>query len=614
MRETQDRDVVALAREVSRVTAESSDARQAVAAVRRALESRAPAARPGVWRGWLIGGGVAAAVAVACGTWMALEPRAVSAAAALQASTQATEAYRGWVHMTPEGGPFPIQDAKRTGDGTPVTDLKIGSMHINTADGTAVLVCDAHGQPFIQMFSPALKKQFLYIGLTHELRIRPLLQDGSNSWRDVPLNITDVLASIKKVMAAAPDIKETRDQGWQRFDLTYEDASRKKAIQETIWVDPQSKRIEKMAAPVYGDFGEKVMVMKYTYGDPALKDIYDAGVPRDARVVEEVAETAPGDPPCGKLPNIAALVKDESQDGAAIVARLKKRQDTDWGNFVMLECQQLKDPRRRQPEQGSISLVARQGDKAFAARHLVAPLAILVGGSGFPPHWPQPSLDEVLPMMKTSLPSAMEVINGASAWQGEMQGNQPFAINPDARPEQIRKIEFQLGAVFWRAPQTMSITSNGQGLLDAPVEVLRDPARPGLIVLHSEQRLPLALMPNWAKYHADRFVWIDPAHDDLTVESLQRTNTKTDELDSTIHEVVLEFGRLKNNAWFPAHWQYKSASPPEPGVTDSGYVEVWRQFFPENALPAEWYENPTPRLSGMKPLFRPSSQPAATNP
>ena len=294
---------------------------------------------------------------------------------------------------------------------------------------------------------------------------------------------------------------------------------------------------------------------------------------------------------------MSALVKDKSQDAAAIVARLQKRREKDFGDFVELHCEQIKHLRYNQPEQGAITLIAKSGDKAVSAHYLVAPLAVLIGGPGFPQHWPQPSLDEALSVMKTAMPTTMEVHNGADVWQSQQQ----------------YKMGFQLGPSFWTLPQTLSISTNGKEMVETHPEVLRDPAHPDLLVLHTESRLPMPFM-SAANYHADIFVWIDPAHDDLPVESLQRTNSKTDELDSSIHQVVLEFGRLKDGSWFPAHWQYKTARPTEPGVVDDGYVENWRQFFPENALPAEWYENPTQRLSKIKPLFVPSSQPAATRP
>ena len=92
-------------------------------------------------------------------------------------------------------------------------------------------------------------------------------------------------------------MRQSTDGDLQRFDLSYEDATRKKKVQETIWVDPKTKLIQKMAAPVQTQAGDKMLEMKYTYGNPQIKDIYDAGVPRDAHVTEEVADTRPGQSP-----------------------------------------------------------------------------------------------------------------------------------------------------------------------------------------------------------------------------------------------------------------------------------------------------------------------------
>ena len=107
------------------------------------------------------------------------------------------------------------------------------------------------------------------------------------------------------------------------------------------------------------------------------------------------------------------------------------------------------------------------------------------------------------------------------------------------------------------------------------LEVLHDPERPGLLVLHRNVTFGKG-------FHSDSITWIDPARDDLPVESLSRSNFGASEPTAQVaivHTVVLDFGRLKDGRWYPTHWQTGVVHPARPGIVDDG-SEVWLQFFP----------------------------------
>ncbi len=140
--------------------------------------------------------------------------------------------------------------------------------------------------------------------------------------------------------------------------------------------------------------------------------------------------------------------------------------------------------------------------------------------------------------------------------------------------------------------------------------MLRDPARPGLIVVQVEQTLPFALQKGAANYHSDTLYWLDPARDDLPVETVTHSNSSGGEkLDSASHTVYLEFARVADGRWFPSHWQTRGFSPPSTQpVKDDGYTDFRRQIFQDQKLRAEWYGDPRLRMTDKLPQI-PGTEP-----
>ena len=65
------------------------------------------------------------------------------------------------------------------------------------------------------MISPTLKKQFLYTGMTHELRIAPLNKTWGAPWEGVPLNLADMLTPHQKQRGGGNLPGRETEYGWR---------------------------------------------------------------------------------------------------------------------------------------------------------------------------------------------------------------------------------------------------------------------------------------------------------------------------------------------------------------------------------------------------------------
>ncbi len=292
------------------------------------------------------------------------------------------------------------------------------------------------------------------------------------------------------------------------------------------------------------------------------------------------------------LPATALLVKDPSIDLKALADRIQKRVDADWGDRVVVECDEIKSLSGFSHAEGGLTIEARQGEKALHSYHLLAPAMVLFGGQGFPKGWPRPKLADVDAALHSAPPIALDVFDGKNGWTS---GNGvaklgTIDLKPTTRNSATALVN--IGLFWWPSLRV--------GFGNVKVEALRDPARANLIVLHIEQGMPLK--NGMRGYHADSLYWLDPAHDDLPVESVIRNNLGGDDNFASVrHFVYLDFARLADGRWYPSHWQYGTIASPTTQPTtrpvhDDRYREYWRQILQNEKLPPEWYGDPSLRL------------------
>jgi hypothetical protein len=366
----------------------------------------------------------------------------------------------------------------------------------------------------------------------------------------------------------------------------------------SIWIDPQTQLIRRMDAPADG------MTMEYSYGAPEIRDIYDLGVPRTATIVDaRLPKPANSSrPPVFDLPPVTGLVKNPAMDATAIGDQLRQLNARDWGDLVVLECNEGKSLDHPMHREGNLLLEARQGQMSLYSEYLLSPEVALFWGRGFPTGWPTPKLADVLKELATARPLAVNVHDGTNSWES---AKGPWVITlfrPTTR--NTSPAQLKMAMAFWPAFDQRQYSSFG-GTTNA--EVMLDPARPALIVLHVTQKTGLFAgntLPT--EMHSDAYYWLDPAHDDLPVESVVRSNGFGEKTETTMHDVFLDFAQTADGRWYPSHWEYSGFRPPATApVVDDVYREYWRQIFTTERLPPDWYGDPNARIAGGASTTRP---------
>ena len=201
-------------------------------------------------------------------------------------------------------------------------------------------------------------------------------------------------------------------------------------------------------------------------------------------------------------------------------------------------------------------------------------------------------------MLKVAVPLGVYVFNGDQAWTcqgGPTQTITDLIVKPTTRNVERRSGWASVGMRLWPG-----ITENHPGFPAWKNAILRDPARPKLIVLECEA--------SWKGVgHSYDLTWLDPDHDDLPVESISRSNFgQPDAAESTSHRICLDFARLPDGRWYPAHWQEaRIAAPTTRPVRNESYGDYYRQVLPGAMLDDEWYGDPAARVKAAAGRLHP---------
>jgi hypothetical protein len=212
-----------------------------------------------------------------------------SAAKDLRIALQTTRNYKGWVHVRVT--PPQNQDNLPPGVVSPTTSAAPPSgtaADLNTVDGTWVRAGDVKGSRHIEMHEPTKRASYVYDGNVNELRISQAAEQTSTVFVDQiagsAVTLDDLLARYDAANKAPPSTDASPDGELTRYDLVGRGESR--AFKGSVWVDPATKLIRKAR----WDTPDGPADVTYTYGPPEIPDIYAAGVPRDARIINDAAK------------------------------------------------------------------------------------------------------------------------------------------------------------------------------------------------------------------------------------------------------------------------------------------------------------------------------------
>ncbi len=515
---------------------------------------------------WITTGGIAAALALSAGLFVIHgTSRTVNAAEALTQAAQASKSYKGWVHT------------RDTVTGEDPKNYSI--LHFNNDTGTWISEVHSDGALEVQMYVPSEKAEIKYDSKSNEIHMGEVYANFAEHWKTMvqqsALTITDALKD-----SPAIKIRETSDGALNRFDITPSDDAKKSREtaqpsdsprQATAWTDPKTNLIQKVQVNVDG----KIETSIYTYGEPAIRDIYDVGVPRDAKIIDSRPTPAADD----------------------VFARLEKRYKTGFGDYVAVETETDEDADGKlDPTHGAITLYSTTGKAWLMERFLFGDRTdghgkVEVHRPALPQGWPTPALTDVLSAVKNWnngrgwTPSEYMISDGTTAWANLGLGQKTL----DSEEIPVYQMRTALPSFLWRTCEAIGLFG-----ADGNVTVLTDNVHPGLIALHTEQITPgrdMKRQKNAGTY------WMDPARNDLSIETLLQTYQPDVEagnapprVENDIHTIRTQFEKTTNGTWYPAAWRTVIAShgPAESLTSEQNHLQVWSG----KTLPANYFEAP----------------------
>jgi hypothetical protein len=506
-----DDDIIAPLAGLTRVTPAAQATSRALERARAALSQELEARRVRWRRKIIMSSGIAAVLVVGAAIVASLfNPPRADAAALLQEVAGANDAYRGWVHMRSE------EPGEKPGDAP-----RIGYSHVNTIDGAWVLDHQTTGFRRVQMYVPKAKEEYTFDLATNEVRIGDLAESFATAWteqmRNFPLTVMAAQTERKKRGLPPAKIVEQRDGELQRFEVTMEDAppttqpaatTRPQIEKAIIWTDPKTKLMTKGTFTTDGN----TFTMTCTYGDPQIASIYDVGVPRDAKVIDNRVK----------------------QDVGALLDRLQKRAEAGFDDGVAVMTEMTAGPDGKiVTTEGALHVFLRSGKKMYDGRYLVGPAE---GPNAafhvpLPANWPTPSADDALAAVRNGTPTNFIASDGTHAWQGfgmSPTQMQVTALDPNSKAEgfQFTVARFGMTSNLWPTRNRLGLFgSNGKA------EVVTDPNRPGLIGLKVVQMIWTGEgdpQDRKEQRRAEQTHWLDPKRDDLVVESSWTTTSRVE--------------------------------------------------------------------------------------
>ncbi|HZZ43453.1 MAG TPA: hypothetical protein VFE58_10995 [Tepidisphaeraceae bacterium] len=516
---------------------------------------------------WAMTSSVAAVVATGVGIGIGgLIDRPATAAELLGQATQASREYHGWVHnrgIVPGKGEF-------------IT-------HTDTETGTWAEVHREGGEMTVHMYLPAKKEEIRYDSKDGVVRIGEISAELARQRKQIvdgmPWTVGEAVASIP-----GAKVEEARDGEMEKYEirLPKDDPKTAMALRRTaypdrveIWTDSRTHLIRKASIFVDG----KDVINEITYGDPAIHDVYELGVPRDAKVVN-----------VGPAPDVNILLQ-----------RLQKRYDEGFGDYVAVETVwQAKTDGTASDKGGTVTLYARSGSSFLSNEYLMGEQKHGRRNARYPAlpaGWPAPELDAVLKIIRNEMPDWYMISDGINGWQGNSRGEKQSG--PWAKMASDFTAQNTLPGHLW--PTRNSLGNIGA---DAKTGIIVDPARPGLVALYIERS------SRGREMQFERSVnllWIDPAKGDVPVETTYTVYwpDKKDMVQVENHTAYSGWTKAANGSWYPTAWRTVTWGEYGQGMKYTDATEHRLRVWTGIRLGSEWFGEP--RAEGVGPATVPAT-------
>lgn len=548
---------------------------------------------------------IAAGLIAAFSLWF-FPPRTVSAAEQLQQVVDVAQAYKGWVHVTvvapTEMSPEMAKEiAKIPPDQIPVRM----TYHSSTADGIAADVREFSKGSDVTFYSLPRHEVLTYDHTTNTIRAGTLTEAGMDSIRQhvmSPTTVGDMLATLKKGGQREPlSVTSAPEGAATRIDVSFFPS--KEAMLEytkehsdgtpralTIWVNADKL----MTRVRFEDSTSGTYSADFTYGKPELHDIYDLGVPRTAKLVDNRLPASTG--PDGAL--------------TQLINRLDERCQKGFGNYAALQTSYDVNPDgTASTESGFVKVFAVQGNKWVIASYRL--LSTPRSGRGptpgtvltqAPEGWPNPAPEKLLPLLLPAPPSEFWVWDGVKEFQGYFNintGTFSDVISNEAKVVPHLLADLGLASSFWPSHTELGTI----GVSRVKKSLVQDAAHPKLLGIHTHEDADpkMGRDSTW-----DSTTWYDPARDDLPVEEQSSSTVENQPtLSSRYQTRYLEFAQLPDSKqWYPTHWQGTQDTTNRRTGQPATYVTHYRlQILPALKLEDKWFQDPRLHLAS------PTSQP-----
>ena len=539
-----------------------------------------------LWMRMTIPSGMAAVVAAALVVTFLPGSQKASAADQLEQAVQTTKAFKGWTHWTQ------VFEGAATIPATgPAMHLKKATRHANGAEGIMAEVTDLDNDIEIDMWWIARRETATYNQKTGEIRFRTMSDEESKELEKMaaPMTVADIVSDLKAHLGRDPvSIKETPEGEGVRFDIVlfasteeaekFRESKHQRASIGTglsVWVNRDKLITRLRMEPPSGEARKQgAAIIEVTYGPPEIKDIYDLGAPRTAKVVDQ---------------RIGDLTKQGAgSDLAKLAARLDDRRVKGFGDGVALLSTYISDSTGRSvnTSSGNVTLYAVQGNKMLANQYLLfldrSPADVVSVLKAAPAAWPALDAANLLPTLRTALPEGYCIVKGDHGWYGSLGTKNVLSMKSLSTETDREFIGIQtLGSSLWPRREL-------SGLVIANVDAkMQD----DLLRLRHKG---MTTLRDGGRGDFETTYLLDPAKDDLPTQWYRNTvKPESGEVVERLATHNLKFARLSDGQWYPTDWTSETIQRDPATGNDNGFVMVSHlQIFPAMKIDEGWFSDP----------------------
>lgn len=537
-----EREILRAARTLSRLEPSA----QSAARASRILDAATGRSR---WRRVILLGSVAAALLIAVAIVAAIfsQTRA-SAAENLMRIAQINESFKGWVHISGK-------DSSQTG-GINYSTIDYSQANFY-ADGNAQFIDKVSRR---NMFYDR-KSNTIYVGNISPTQMAQSFEEAAKRL-SLAVSIQGLMNDWKKQENEGElKVKQSHQGGYERYDLQFPGGN------QTLWVDPKTKLLAKVHTR-FSDHTEGTSY--YRYNDPVVREIYDIGVPRDAKIVDNR--------PAGELKKV--------------LDRLDRKIERGIGDGVAVLTEQIYKNDQSPGQVGKLELYGQSGRQwcwycfnvgSWKLTELTA-LASFGPPIDPPPGWPAVADVQSVPRtLHSRIASEAFAWNGHGAqrideWSTDVGKLMPRVEDENWLSDEARhyfgfpgRFSFGSYALHFYQPTTSA-------------RIIHDDAHRGLLGIDVT-----------ADYGADTKaisqLWVDPRRDDVPIEYTCKKAESSGHVYSIETVRYTSWQQTPDHHWYPSRWT-KQTKRDYPALKDVLHEKFYLTIDPNARLGEEWFAAP----------------------